>query len=151
MSATIFQASDLAKERRKVLDAARSGRALVRDSDGTGLVMLREQEFSVLESFAKWSRELERLRLLLDGEPVTSVAAYGEFGWLRNFDQDDKLTFVSELHDALLVALADLDTAGIDELISDWRVTARQLEDPTRRSVLLNEQHAEDFIEVEAP
>jgi hypothetical protein len=151
MERVIFQASDLAKERVKVLDAARAGRALVRDKDGTGLVMLPESHLDVLEGFARWSQALQRLNVLIATDREVSVAELGEFAWLRVFDKEDQKGFSDELHEALIAGLADQDLSDITEVVKDWRITARQLEDPLRRSVLLGATTPEDFVGVEEP
>jgi hypothetical protein len=44
-----FQVSDLAKQRTAVLDAARNGRAIIKDNKGSELVMLPNVELEHLE------------------------------------------------------------------------------------------------------
>lgn len=151
MNNVIFQASDLAKDRVKVLDAARAGRARVRDKDGIGLVMLPEAELDVLEGYAKWSQAHNRLTALVASGRTLSVDELGEFAWLRVFDHDDLTEFLNDLHSALVAGLADRNLEDLGVLEREWRVTARQLEDPLRRSVLLARDADEDLIEVEAP
>lgn len=151
MDSIIFQASDLAKDRTKFLDAARSGRALVRDKDGTGLVMLPESELAVLEGFALWSQVHQRLTTFLATKRETSVTELGELAWLRVFDREDITEFANELHESLIAGLADRDVSTITETVDAWRTTARQLEDPLRRSVLLGTKDLSDFVEVEKP
>lgn len=151
MENIIFQASDLARDRTRFLDAARSGRALVRDKDGTGLVMLPESDLAVLEGFARWSQIHNRLAHLLASGRELTVDELGDLAWLRVFSADDVREFMDELHAALIAALADRRIDVLDEMVRDWRVTARQLEDPLRRSVLLGHDNLDDLVEVEAP
>lgn len=151
MEHVIFQASDLAKERVRVLDAARAGRAVVRDKDGTGLVMLPESHLAVLEGYARWSQTLQRLNVLVAAERQVSVAELGDLAWLRVFDKDDQRAFSDELHEALIAGLSDEDLGAVDEVVADWKVTARQLEDPLRRSVLLGATGPGDFVEADKP
>lgn len=151
MESVIFQASDLAKERTRVLTAARAGRAVVRDKDGTGLVMLPESDLAVLEGFAHWSQILQRLDALVASDREVRVAELGDLAWLRVFDNDDRRAFSEELHDALIAGLADGDLDVAQETVRAWKVTARQLEDPLRRSVLLGVGDPADFVAVEEP
>lgn len=151
MPNNIFQASDLANQRVEVLDAARSGRARVRDKDGTGLVMLRESELEVLEGYAAWSQKLQRLTDLLASDGELNVRSLGDLAWLRAFDRDDIRAFADELLQSLIAGLADGDLEPVDETVRAWRVTARQLEDPLRREVLLSHRTDADFIDASAP
>ena len=151
MERVIFQSSDLARERTKVISAARAGRAVVRDKDGTGLVMLPEADLAVLEGYAKWSQILQRLRAFLQTGREVSLAELGELAWLRFFDLDDRREFAEELHNCLIAGLADHDLTAVNEAVHAWQVTARQLEDPLRRTVLLGMADAEDFAEVTGP
>ena len=151
MENVIFQASDLARDRTRFLDAARSGRARVRDKDGTGLVMLPEAELEVLEGFAAWSQKLNQLTALVEGERALTPALLGELAWLRVFDGEDIREFINELHQALIADLADQTTDAVASVVSDWRVTAKQLEDPLRRSVLLGHDAPENLVEAAEP
>jgi hypothetical protein len=148
----IFKVSDLAQSRTELLEAARHGRARVRDTDGTGLVMLREQELVLLEQLTTWSRALSRLEKLLKlGEPPTVRELGPELAWLRAFDPDDLQEFAEELDDALVAAQADGDAAPIENAVSAWRLTARQLEDPLRRSILLGTHVETDYLDISRP
>lgn len=151
MENVIFQASDLARDRTRFLDAARSGRARVRDKDGTGLVMLPEAELEVLEGFAAWSQRLNQLTALVESERALTPALLGELAWLRVFDAEDIREFIGELHQALIADLADQRIDTVLATVSDWRTTARQLEDPLRRSVLLGHTAPEHLIDATEP
>jgi hypothetical protein len=151
MSDVIFQSSDLANKRTEVLEAARNGQARVRDKDGTSLVMLPESRLRLLETLTKWWQAYMKLEALLHKSQLPRAGELGELAWLRVFDRDDYQEFVSELHDALVAANADGDTAVLDESIKAWRVTARQLEDPLRRSVLHGPFVPEHYAEANEP
>jgi hypothetical protein len=151
MSDQIFQSSDLATKRIEVLEAARTGLAMVRDKDGTSLVMLPESRLRLLETLTKWWQAYMKLEALLHRNELPSVAELGELAWLRTFDREDFQEFVSELHDALVAANADEDAAVLDECIHAWRTTARQLEDPLRRSVLQGRFVPEHYVEATKP
>lgn len=153
MTDTIFQASDLAGSRRvEFLDAARGGRARLRDRDGMSLVMLPESMLSLLETLASCWESYTRLDCLLRRtSSVPSARELGDLAWLRSFDRSDMSEFLVELHDALVAASADRDSAVLESCINAWRVTARQLEDPLRRSVLLGDHVDSDFVEASEP
>ncbi|MDT0167338.1 hypothetical protein Q9R32_17435 [Actinotalea sp. AC32] len=148
----IYQASDLAtSKRREFLDAARTGRAHLRDTDGTDLVALQAHELAVLEELAYWSAQHRHLDRLLRDADVPRVAQLGDLAWLRAFDRDDLVSFLEELQDCLIAASADRDMRVLRDAVRAWRVTAQQLEDPLRRSVLVNRHNPGDFEQVARP
>lgn len=151
MADVIFQPTDLATKRLEFLDAARNGQARLRDKDGTSLVMLPESKLRLLETLAKWWQAYMRLESILRKTELPRASELGELAWLRAFDRGDLEEFVSELHDALVAANADEDTVALDDCIRAWRTTARQLEDPLRRSVLLGPHVPEDYVEATEP
>lgn len=151
MSDVIFQLTDLANKRLEFLDAARNGQARLRDKDGTSLVMLPESRLRLLEELAKWWQAYMKLESFLRRSELPRASELGELAWLRSFEREDLDEFVSELHDALVASDADEDTAALDDCIHGWRVTARQLEDPLRRSVLLGPHVPDDYVEVSGP
>ena len=57
-SEVIYTVSDLSRKRREVADAARRGLARIRDTDGTGLVLLPAQRYEVLEAVSLWNDRL---------------------------------------------------------------------------------------------
>ena len=147
----IFQSSDLAQRRTEFLQAARSGKARLRDKDGTSLVMLPESRLAWLETFADWSTAHLRLEELLRRGVLPSISDLGDLAWLRAFDLDDLREFTDELHDALVTANADKSSDTLDECVEAWRTTARQMEDPLRRKILLGVHVPEEFVEVDRP
>jgi hypothetical protein len=100
---------------------------------------------------ARWSAVHLRLEELIRRGVMPSVSDLGELAWLRAFDVQDLGEFVEELHEALVVANADQDPSRLEECVSAWRVTARQLEDPLRRRILLGERSDSDFEEAPRP
>ncbi|WP_124290020.1 hypothetical protein [Streptomyces sp. ADI91-18] len=144
----IFQSTDLATQRRtEFLDAARSGMARLRDKDGTSLVMLPERHLQLLEELRKWSSAHLRLdRMLARPDFKPTVQELGDLAWLRVFDCDDLREFADELNEAIVAADSDSDTAVLDACLNAWRVTARQLEDPLRRNILLKKGTVPDLI-----
>ena len=151
MADVIFQPTDLASKRLEFLEAARNGQARLRDKDGTSFVMLPESRLRLLETLAKWWQAYMRLESLLRRSELPKARELGELAWLRSFTREDLDEFVSELHDALVAANADEDTTALDDCIKGWRTTARQLEDPLRRAILLGPHVPEDYVEASEP
>ncbi|HWE88727.1 MAG TPA: hypothetical protein VG317_04610 [Pseudonocardiaceae bacterium] len=147
----IFQVSDLAQNRLQVLKAARAGGARVRDKDGLSLIMLPEGKLELLEELVTWNAAHLRLEELLARGVAPSVSDLGDLAWLRVFDSDELKEFLDELHRALTASHADGTLDALRDCITAWRTTARQLDDPLRRSILRSPLGANDFVEVERP
>ena len=147
----IFQPTDLVSKRVQILEAARSGGARVRDKDGTSLVMLRESRLNLLEALADWGSAGLRLDELLDREHRPSVTDLGTLAWLRVFDDADQRGFLEELQEVLQTAHADQDLEALDQCVRAWRITASQLEDPLRRSVLHGAVLVDDLVDAPDP
>lgn len=64
---------------------------------------------------------------------------------------DDLHAFADELSQVLIASLSDESTGVLDEMIHAWQVTARQLEDPLRRAVLLGDHSPADYVEAPRP
>jgi hypothetical protein len=152
MNDRVFQVSDLANNNRaEFIDEARSGLARLRDKDGTSLVMIPESSLTFLQGL----KDLTGLHLALDHLVAAgrqpSIRGLGEHAWLRVFDLDDLKEFSTELGTALVAARSDNDTAVADEVVAAWRVTARQLADPLRRSVLHGQVSNSDLVDAARP
>lgn len=148
----IYTASDLDRKRREVTDAARRGLARIRDTDGTGLVLLPARHYEVLDAVSRWHDRLDVAERAFAKPREDRVPRdFGELTWLRHFDDDDLATFIAELRAAVSVAYHDDDLTELDELVRGWRVTAEELADPARRQVLLGDFAAGDFAEVGRP
>jgi hypothetical protein len=149
---TIFLPSDLAgKKRTEFLQQARESSARIRDKDGTSLVTLPESQVVALRLVAEWSGHLLRLQELLarDGQP--SLADLADMAWLRVFDRDDLKEFADELHQVLIASISDESSEAITETVRAWKVTAKEMDDPLRRSVLTSEFSVADFVPADRP
>jgi hypothetical protein len=148
----IYTVSDLDRRRREVTDTARRSLARIRDTDGMGLVLLPARHYDVLEAVSRWHDRLDVVeRARAKPSPDRLPHDYGELTWLRHLDEDDLLTFISEVRAAVLVAYHDDDLAELDQLVRDWRATAGELADPTRREVLLGGLDPGDYVEAARP
>lgn len=137
MNDIIFQASDLASPKRvDFIRAAQHGGARLRDKDGTSLLFLPESEVALLRGLAHWSRQYLNLNELIASGAELSVGTLGDLAWLRYLDREDVCVFSIELHDALVVSLADGQLDLITECVRAWRITANEMADPQRRAAL---------------
>lgn len=151
MTDVIFQSSDLAQKRVQVLDAARAGKARLRDKDGLSLVMLPESKLELLEELADWNAAHLRLEELLAQGNTPSIGELGDLAWLRVFDGEDLQEFLVELHQVLIASYADETLDALRECVAAWRTTARQLDDPLQRTVLRGQLSAADLTEASRP
>jgi hypothetical protein len=148
MSVVIFQPTDLVgSKRRAFLDAAKAGRARLRDSDGTSIVALPEAELDALDLVATWSAEHHRLVTLLAKNRLLTVLDLDSLAWLHVLDRDDQQAFADELQEALVLAMSMHDGAPVRDAVHAWRVTASELADPVRREVLLGRFDERNFLD----
>lgn len=151
MANTVFTVSDLSKKRTDVLREARSGFARVRDTDGTSLIMLPESRLEFLERMQEVTGLLVVLDHLVSKGGPGAVRDLGTEAWLRVFPVEDLSEFAAELGDALQAARSDGNADLLNEVVEAWRLTARQLDDPLRRDVLLGLNRESDFVEAVRP
>lgn len=147
----IFQLTDLANSRPDVLQVARAQGAHVRDKDGTSLLLIREARVNWLQQLTYWSFAQMRIIEMIRHGVKPAIGDLGDLAWLRAFDLDDLSEFSDELRNALLASKADGDTAALDECVSGWRVTAKQLSDPLRRNILTAGHDPADFVDAPRP
>lgn len=121
----IYTASDLDRKRRDVIGAARRGVARIRDTDGTGLVMLSAKHYEVLEAVSWWHDRLEMAERACKKPARDRVAQdFGDLTWLRHLDDDDLATFMVEVRRAVSVAYHDDDVTELNQIVREWRATA---------------------------
>lgn len=156
---TIFQASDLNRRGRSILDAARDGVARIRDTDGASLVMTGEAEFQAMRDRLDDLRRLTdamasfiTLDRALDHEHRTpSLAEWGAWTWLRELPAEDAGAFLHDIAEALYASCREMTAAPLSNVLSDWKATAEALNDPLSRETLLGHNTADDYLEVERP
>src|SRR5688572_10868079 len=133
----IYQASDLAGKRRELIDAARAGFAQIRDTDGTGLVLLPRGRFELLSALRdQFSRFISLEAAFQRPKNERRVTDFGEYAWLTAFDDDDQVSFRRELMESLTQCLATDSLSPVEECIRDWRRTAQALSSEKARRVL---------------
>lgn len=149
--ATMFQVSDLAgARRREFLDAAKHDEAALRDTDGSVLVMLTARRVAALTEASSIAVQLFAAEAVLASGDVTP-ARLGVLAWLAEFDEEDRGEALSELRDALALAVTHHDPEPLREVLHAWQTTAATMRDPLRRAVLSSAPDDEDFAEAAAP
>ncbi|MGH2445287.1 MAG: DUF6247 family protein [Candidatus Limnocylindria bacterium] len=136
-----YQATDLARNHRKVLAEARAGYAVVRDKDGTTLILTPAAEVEKLRELSELALGLATLQRVL-ARPVDQrpTALFGSLAWASALPEDSQREFAEELADALLVAGSGASMEPVRELITDWIATAEAWADPETRERLLADE-----------
>ncbi len=158
-SSTIYQPSDLNRRGRAILDAARAGLARIRDADGAGLVLTREEEFEAMRGRLADMEDLTEAMasfIILDRavghehrEP--SLVELGPWTWVRHLPKEDAMAFITDIGEALYEGCRAMSTAPLVAAVDDWKATAEALSDSLARETLLGDNSASDYTEVERP
>ena len=138
--AVAYQATDLARNHRQVIDAARQGGALIRDKDGLALVMERAETIERVSAIAELALDLVRASRSHDGDTSSSAASYGGLGWLSVLPVEVRTECVVQLSEALLLAASGTSLRAVQRLVGDWRATAESWADPEIRERLLADE-----------
>jgi hypothetical protein len=151
----IFQASDLNRRGRAILDAARHGAARIRDTNGASLLLLPEEHVEIDRALLEHASNLVTfLEALKVPEESRSTLSYGDWTWARSLDEEDRRELAHEASQLFAIAARErsrTSLAALDDALHAWRVTAEALADPTRQAILLGGHRDEDFIEVGRP
>src|SRR5260221_8709122 len=115
-----------------------------------GLVLLPARHYEVLDSVSRWHDRLDVAeRALAKPRGQRIPRDFGDLTWLRHLDDEDLAVFIAELRAAVSVAYHDDDLSDLDQLVRDWRGTARGLPPPARREALLRGLPGADYIDAE--
>jgi hypothetical protein len=135
-TAVAYQATDLARNHREVLDAARRGGALIRDKDGLALRLAPADELDRERDIADLALDLVRaaLAIFAGGAPASS---FGDLGWVSVLPAGAQQQFFAEMAEALLLAASGVALRNVELLLGDWRATAESWADPETREQLL--------------
>ena len=134
--AIAYQATDLARNHRQVLDTARNGGALIRDKDGLALRLAPADEQDRERDVADLALDLVRAALAIF-EGGGSAARFGDLGWVSVLPLDSQRRFFAEMGDAVLLAASGLSLRNVELLIGDWKATAESWADQDARDQLL--------------
>ena len=136
-----YQATDLARNHRKVMAEARAGYALVRDKDGTTLILTPASDVERLRELANLALGLATLqRVLARPMDQRATALYGSFAWASALPEENQRAFAEELADAMLIATSGTSLEPVRELIGDWIATVEAWADPETRARLLTDE-----------
>ena len=136
-----YQATDLARNHRKVMAEARAGYALVRDKDGTTLILTPASDIERLRQLSDLALGLATLqRVLARPADQRAIALYGTFAWASALPAANQREFAEELADALLMANSGTSLEPVGELIGDWIATVEAWADPDTRDRLLADE-----------
>lgn len=138
-----FQATDLQRNHRIVLDAARESSAVIRDKDGL-LLLIRPAEDAEREGYMAdvlWGATcLNRALQLL---PATrKPEMYGSFAWISVMPDVDQKQFLQELVDEVLVSRNSGSKEKLEDLIDDWKASALAWSDEDLREDLIRDLDA---------
>jgi hypothetical protein len=136
-----FQATDLARRSRDVLSAARTvGGAIIRDKDGESLLVEpAARSGRARYELAGMRNAFRVLRLLAMPFEHRDPVLYGELAWLAVLPGADQESFVWE-YVRMLEAMGATGPEPVEQLIYEWRQTARAWADEDLRGELLSPQ-----------
>ena len=138
-----YQVTDLARHHRAVVDAARAGRALLRDKDGTALVLAPAAEIERTYELAELALELIRARQAVDQQVGNrSAGLFGDLAWMSVLPDDAQRQFLDEITETLLVAASGTSLRPVELALGDWRATAEAWADLETREALLADEPA---------
>jgi hypothetical protein len=138
-----YQATDLARNHRQVVDAARGGIAVIRDKDGTTLVMTTASLLERAQEIGGAAVALVQVAQALAGPADRrTTSAYGDFAWLYPLPEDAQRRFVGEVTDRLLVVASGGRLDQLTELLGDWLATAEAWGNADAREALLANEPA---------
>ena len=143
-----YQATDLARKPREVIDAARSGAAYIRDKDGLRLVLAPAAELERTTEMLGLAVDVIRALDALDHRADPGPGAYGGLAWLSLLPEEAQRRCVAELIRVLLVSASGTSLRPVEQLLGDWRATAEAWANPDTRDVLLADETS-PLIDVE--
>ncbi len=136
-AAAAYQVTDLVRNHRAVVQQARRGGALIRDKDGTALLLTLAADVARDNELRRVAADYLRLGITLDEVPGRrTVAAYGGFAWLVALEEKHQREFLEDLSSQLLVALSGGPLQPVVDLIEDWKATAATYADEELRDGL---------------
>lgn len=140
MKDAAFQATDLKRRHREVLDAARQGSAVIRDNDGFSLLLEPAANSFHRTRMIAWLLSAVRIdRALHLSADQRTAWDFGNLGWVADLNPDDQTAFLDGFL-TLLVKNADADYSDeVENYLADWRATAHAWSDAEMRTALLED------------
>jgi hypothetical protein len=151
---TVFNPTDLRKDRRALDEARKQGASRVRDTDGESLLIIEERQVQKLaraEEVGNAVADLfSRLHLLerhaKNGSPAKALL--GDWRWLSPLDVEDWEDFLAEMWEAGDEARAEQSLEPIERSLAAWRETAIALADEERMAALSAPFDATEYVEI---
>lgn len=125
LSVMTYQASDLSRNYRAVLNSARQEDTLIRDTDGETLILLsldRAQRERIMASLLSDFTRLLRAQSQAD---ELGIVNSGRFSFASLLPADMRKELVEEIYAALQVAQSGGTLDSLHDAIEDWIVTAQ--------------------------
>jgi hypothetical protein len=115
--------------------------ALIRDKDGTALVMTTASRLERAQEVCAIAVALVQVaRALAEPSERRSPAAYGDFAWLSVLPEDAQRRFLGETTDRLLITASGGRVDDLEELVGDWLATAEAWSNPATRDALVADE-----------
>lgn len=125
LSAMTYQASDLSRNYRSILNSARQEDTLIRDTDGETLILLSLNRAQRDRTMAGLLSDFTRLLRAQSRSDESGIVNSGRFSFASLLSPDMRMELVDELYDALQIAQSGGALDSVHDIIEDWIVTAQ--------------------------
>ena len=120
-----YQASDLSRNYRSVLNSARQEDTLIRDTDGETLILLSLDRALRDRTMAGLLSDFTRLLRAQSRSDEGGIVNSGRFSFASLLSPDMRMELVDELYNALQIAQSGGALDSVHDIIEDWIVTAQ--------------------------
>lgn len=125
ISAMTYQASDLSRSYRSILNRARQEDTLIRDTDGETLILLSLDRAQRDRTMAGLLSDFTRLLRAQSRSDDSGIVNSGRFSFASLLSPDMRTELIDELYDALQIAQSGGALDSVHDIIEDWIVTAQ--------------------------
>jgi len=147
----VFQSTDLARNHREVVEVARKrGGAIIRDKDGTALLLTQAGDVARQADLLHHFRDLVQLQWILaatqasmpdigfDGLAIqiTEPGLYGDLAWVAVLSRADQEHFAYGLMQLLIATRGGQSLDALEEYLANWQATAETWRDEALRAEL---------------
>jgi hypothetical protein len=140
LSAVTYQASDLSRNYRSILNSARQEDTLIRDTDGETLILLSLDRAQRDRTMAGLLSDFTRLLRAYSVGDESGVVNSGSFSFASLLSVDMRRALIDELYNALQIAQSGGALESVHDIIEDWIVTAQ---------IWSNEELRDEVLEVD--
>ena len=125
LSVVTYQASDLSRNYRSILNSARQEDTLIRDTDGETLILLSLERAQRDRTMAGLLSDFTRLLHAQSMADESGIINSGRFSFASLLPPEMRMELVNELYVALQIAQSGGALDSLYDLIEDWIVTAQ--------------------------